>query len=162
MTPRTSSSEPRPRHRQEADTIRKARFFQVVNQARASNKSMSQMFKQKDIARETGYRWLRQRSEIGARRSEKIRKRRSRKVTEQQLQRLIDPSTNPVRDQILKCQRIYHQLSYSLRTLQRANANRKPRILMSRRPGVKKISSANKKARVQYGNDYQFETVKSF
>ncbi len=33
---------------------------------------------------------------------------------------------------------------------------------MGRRPAIKLISSANKKARVQYDNDYKSKTMKSF
>jgi hypothetical protein len=97
-----------------------------------------------------------------AQRIGKHRTGRSPKLTEELLQRLVDPATNHVRDQVLEAQIAHHQLSFSLRTLREHCVKHKSRILMRRRPAVKLISSANKKARVQYKNDYESETVESF
>ena len=63
---------------------------------------------------------------------------------------------------MLEAQLQYHQLSFSLRTLREHCVKHTSRIRMYRRSGVKKISPANKKTRLQYGNDYKSETVKSF
>ena len=164
MAPRTPSPDSRPRRRQEADTIRKTRFFHAVDRARKSNKSMIKVFEEEDINRNTGYYWLRQRQNLGSsahRRLGKARSGRPRKITEEHLQRLLDPAANSVRDQVLKCQLAYHQLSYSLRTLQRTCVNHKSRIRMFKRPKVKKLRSKNKKDRVQYGTEHQSEIVKS-
>ena len=101
-------------------------------------------------------------SSSAQRRIEKHRTGRPSTLTEDHLQLLLNPATNSVRDQILEAQLEYHQLSFTLRTLRAHCAKHKSRILMGRRPAVKKISSVNKKTRVQYGNDYDLETVESF
>ncbi len=97
------------------------------------------------------------------RRIGKHRTGRSSKLTEELLQRLVDPVTNHVRDQVLDEARLaHHQLSFSLCTLREHCVKHKSRILMRRRSAVKLISFANKKARVQYENDYESEPVESF
>ena len=103
MSPRPPSITLRARHRQEAETPKKARFFHAVDQARESGKLLIRVYKEEEVSHNTGFRWLRQREEFGARRSGKIRSGRPRKITERQLQILINPNTNPVRDQILDC-----------------------------------------------------------
>ena len=51
MAPRTPS--PRPRRRQEADTIRKARFFHAVDTAQ--NKSLTAVIKEEGIFKRIGF-----------------------------------------------------------------------------------------------------------
>ena len=57
MAPRTPS--PRPSRRQEADTIRKARFFHAID--KRQNKSLRTAIKEEGISQITGFNWLRQR-----------------------------------------------------------------------------------------------------
>jgi len=160
MAPRTPS--PRSR-RQEADTILKARFFHAIDTRQS--KSVKTTTKEEEISHATGFHWLRERRVLNSsahRRIGKHRIDRPSKLTEELLQRLVDPVTNRVRDQVLEAQLAHHQLPFSLRTLRAHCAKHKPRILMGRRPAIKLISSANKKARVQYDNDYKSKTMKSF
>ena len=61
----------------------------------------------------------------------------------------------------MECQLAYHQLSFSLRSLQRNCSNRRPRIRMFKQSKVKKISPKNLKKRVHYDIEHRNETVKS-
>ena len=161
MAPKAPSRTPKARHHQEADTPKKARFFHAINQARESEKTVAKKLKEEHVNRDTEYRWLRQRSDINARRAGKTRTERSKKITEEELQIVID-SSNPVRDQPKECQLESYRFPYCVRTLTRACKVHKPPIIMRKQLQVRKIFDKNLKERVEYGKEHKNHIIENF
>ncbi len=150
--------------RVEADTIKKTRFFHVIDHR--GKKTISLMCRDEEVSYDTDKLWLRQRKQLGtptaSRRVGKNRAEPAVKVTEQKLNEMLDDQKNPVRDQSWHVQIDHFQLNCTKRTLQRACKRRTFKADRYRMLKVKNISSKNRKLRVKYDHRHKDETIEFF
>ncbi len=94
------STPPPQNKRQEADIIRKTRFFHAIDN-RASNVTIKDVCETENVSHGTGKLWLKQRKRLNAaafRRTDKFRSDRRKKESSELLIELLDSQRNPVRD----------------------------------------------------------------
>ncbi|KAL2038036.1 hypothetical protein N7G274_009256 [Stereocaulon virgatum] len=144
----------------EADTVKRTRFFDAFD-ARSKDESILSICKDLQVTTPTARRWLRQRNLIGQtayRRTRKISLRLGRpfSVSQNQLEMLISPSQNPVRNQTYEAQLDYHNIPLSKRGLQRTLTRRANGSRRYKQTYIGKlISQTNRQKRLEYGKTYQ-------
>lgn len=158
---------PEPLDGKEADTIRKARYFNAL--AKESGfKSQAQIARDCGISESCGRKWKEQRMTMGitalrsTRKTSEILGHKSQ-VSKATCKMLVSPSRNPVRKQPLDVQISYHGLKVQKRQLQRMlkrNTKGGGRYLCA---FVKKtISTKNRRERAIYGDDHLYHPLFGF
>ena len=114
----------KPHKCQEADTVKKTRFFEAYDPQTRGEESLQSLASKHGITKRTACNWLQQRRIPGSpayRRGRNTSQRLGRKpqLTDDQLQRLLSP-LNPARNQYYKHQIQHFKLPCKTRTLQRA------------------------------------------
>lgn len=151
----------------EASTTKKTRFFDAFD-ARSQNESTRSICRDLEVDPKTGRRWLQQRREIGQKAYRRTRNRSSRlgrpfSVTEKELQMLISPSKNPVRNQAYEAQIAYHKIPLRKRALQQNLTHRASGSRRYKQAYVSKIlSQKNREKRVKFGQKHQGFSVEDF
>jgi CENP-B N-terminal DNA-binding domain len=150
--------------RSEHNTVKKARFFNVFD-SRDTNESVASISRDCGIPRSTARDWLADRASHGALANRRKRKRsikvgRPFKISKEQCTTLLDPKSNPVRDQPLEVQIEHHQLEVHPDTLNRALQRETNNAKLYKQAYLqKKISQKNRRERVQYGQEHQLKTI---
>ena len=154
-----SSPPPDPLHGKEADTLRKCRFFDALDD-NPTKRSQSWICIELGIDEKTGRNWKAQREEMGslARRSTRGRSttlgRRS-KITKSMCKMLVDPSRNPVRRQPYDAQIAYHNIPCKKRQLQAKLKEHTKKGQRYKCAFVKKVvSEKNERERETYGHKH--------
>lgn len=151
----------------EASTIKKTRFFDAFD-ARFQNESTRSICRDLKVDPKTGRRWLQQRREIGQKayrrtRNTSLRLGRPFSVTEKELQMLISPSKNPVRNQAYEAQIAYHKIPLRKRALQQNLTHRTSGSRRYKQAYVSKIlSQKTREKRVKFGQKHQGISVEDF
>jgi hypothetical protein len=150
--------------RQKADTIRKTRFFHVIDE-KFSEIIIKNVCEKKKISHFTNKYWLRQRKLLDnietCRRTSKHRSERSKKMNAEMMNEMLDVS-NSVRDQSYVCQIEHFNLDVASRTLQVSFNQRKSRVSRYKKAWIKIISSKNRELRVQYAKEHKNHTIENF
>lgn len=151
----------------EATTTKKTRFFDAFD-TRFQNESTRSICRDLHVSTPIARRWLRQRRKIGQNayrrtRNSSLRLGRPLAITEKQLQMLISPSKNPVRNQAYEAQIAYYRIPLKKRALQKnlttqANGSRRYKQAYI----AKTISHRNRAKRVNFSKKYQGFSVYDF
>lgn len=150
----------------EYTTPKKSSFFRDFDRD-GRTKPFTRICEQAEISRETGYRWLRERRDIGSDACRRSRKRseilgRKSRVTKATCRFLVS-KRNLLRDQLLECQIEEHNIPAKKRALQTQlkkhtkNAQRYKMAYVK-----KKISPANKIKREAFGNEHKGKSVEDY
>jgi hypothetical protein len=147
-----------------ATTRKRTRFFNIYDRD-YDNISFRQLCRNEDVDEGTGRYWLRQRRNLGHLAMRRTRKLSDKlgmksKVTKTMCKMLVDPTQNPVRDQLYEAQITFHNLPIQKRQLQRklkeytCNARRYKMAFVK-----KQVSVKNKEGRVTYGEKHKDDTI---
>jgi predicted RNA-binding protein YlxR (DUF448 family) len=148
--------------RHKLDTIRKTRFFHVIDH-RSNHVTVKVICEQEDIKHDRGKYLLKQRKrldDVACRR--KPRSGRSKKVSDQLMNEMLNPQTNPVRDQSYTVQLKHFYVDVQRRTLQRAFAARNPRAGRYKKARVRSLSQKNIALRIAYDKEHENHTIENF
>jgi hypothetical protein len=161
MTPFTLSQN---KHHYEADTVKKTRFFHVIN-TRASTVTIKDVCETKNISHGTEKEWLKQRKRLddaASRRIEKSRSDRSKKVSSDLMNKMLDSQQISVRDQSWPAQIEHFQLDVAPRTLRAAFNQRSPRASRFKKALVRSLDNKNKPLRMQYAETHKTHKIVDF
>jgi transposase len=151
----------------EADTLKRKRFFDAYDNREPgqSTRSIERRFR---INYSTAQYWLTQRDTLGSPAYRRTRKRfknlgRKPKVSKEEIQTLVLPSKNPVRDQCYKAQIKYYNLNIVPRTIQRRLKQDTNQGQRYKQAYIRKtISKKNREERVKYRYQYQDKSIEDF
>ena len=159
-----SSSSPQ-KHHKEADTVKRTRFFDAFD--RKGDQAKEEFCGENKILRRTANRWLKERAILGSPAYRKNRKRSKRlgrkpKIPKEQLDVLVSPTQNPVRDQPYETQIAYHGIEASVKTLQRSLRAHKHDAQLFVQRQIQEIRPYNEEERMAYALEHKDKTVDNF
>lgn len=162
--PSTPEYQPEPG---ESNTVKKTRFFEAYD-GRVAGDSLRSISTRFGVSHSTGSRWLKSRKIIGSPAYRRLRNRSNKlgkrsQVSPETCKMLISPSRNPVRDQRLEAQIVYHNLPVKRRQLRNLLKKNTEDGRMYKQAYIqKKMSPKNLEERIQYGKAHKNKGVEDF
>jgi hypothetical protein len=165
---KSSTSFPQSAKPQDADIIRKSRFFHVID-TWSNHVIVKNICEQEGIKPDRDKYWFKQRKrfdDVLCRR--RPRSDRLKKVSNELMNEILDPQANLVRDQSYTVQLKHFHVNAHKRTLQRAFAIRKPRVERYKKDESKIDQSKERKTtndlrQIAWRSyDWEFLTICSF
>jgi transposase len=154
--------------RTEWSTPKKTAFFELWHEEK-EGKSLRQVAKLAGVPEATARTWIKCRYDYGTPIASQRKRKwseslgRPEKVTKEDVQLLLSPSRNPVRNQPMVAQAKYHQIEASERTLQRQTKRYSNDAKLYKQAYVDKVlSDSNHSARWDYGQVYGDKTIDNF
>jgi hypothetical protein len=157
----TSSSQNK---RQKTDTIKKTRFFHVID-TRISNVTIKDVCETKNVNHDTKKLWLKQRKRLNvavSRRMSKFRSDRFKKMSSELMNEMLDSQKNSMRDYSWSVQVEHFNLNIASRTLRASFNQRHSRVSRFKKTRITSLNNKNKQLRVEYVKKHKTHIIDNF
>ena len=153
-----------PSHQPQADTIKKTRFFEAIDN-RSDNVIIKHVYEQENIKHATGKNWLTKRKCLNYaayRRGDKTHDNRRKAISFEIMNRMFDFKQNSVRDCLWFIQIEHFDLEIVRRTMQQTFNQHRFCVSRFKKIRVCTFSKKNKKLRVQYERKHQDYIISNY